>query len=105
VPNDPPWAINELAKKEEKNWPDEDALRGIKRKNDILWHKVYGIAVVVVMVVLVAVFIASLAVWVIHYITPWHFLSEEQLSKIQSVIFSGSLGAVVSTYMQKQLSK
>lgn len=61
--------------------------------------------VVIMMCFFVTVFMASLGAWVIHYITPWCWLTPEQLSKIQSVIFSGSLGAIVSAYMQKQLSK
>ncbi len=101
----PAWADNARAVKEEKNWPDENALQGIKRRNDIWWHTAYGVVVVVVMVVLVALFIASLSIWVWHHITPYQFLTPEQLSKIQSVIFSGRLGAIVSGYMQKQLSK
>lgn len=105
VEETPPWAENALAAKEEKNWPDEDALTGVKRRNDIWWHTCYGIVVVFVMVFLVLIFLASLGVWVFHHITPWQFLTPEQLSKIQSVIFSGSLGAIVSSYMQKQLNK
>lgn len=103
--NVPSWAKDDKAKLEEKLWGDEDSLRGVKLQNDILWHRVYGWAVVVVMCFFVIVFMASLGAWVFHYVTPWSWLSPEQLSKIQSVIFSGSLGAIVSAYMQKQLSK
>lgn len=110
LPPDPPpqkpnWAQDSRARKEHKNWDDEDALRGVKTKNDILWHKCYGWIVVFIMFLLVAIFTASLVVWVWHQITPYLFLTAEQLSKIQSVIFSGTLGAIVSTYMQKQLAK
>ena len=101
----PLWADNALAKKEERLWSSEEKLKGVKDRNDIWWHTCYGIVVVVVMIVLVLVFLASLAAWVIHQITPWQFLTPDQLSKIQSVIFSGSLGAIVSSYMQKQLNK
>lgn len=103
--NPPAWADLTMAKREEKSWPDEDALQGVKRHNDMLWHRTYGIVVVIMMILLVVIFAASLGVWVWHYITPWGFLNPDQLSKIQSVIFSGSLGAIVSAYMQKQLSK
>jgi hypothetical protein len=33
-------------------------------------------------------------VW--HYVTPWHFLSEEQLNNIKQILFSGTLGAALS---------
>jgi len=105
LPEQPAWADSPRAQEEEKNWTDEDALQGIRRKNDILWHRVYGWVVVVLMIFLVLIFIASLGVWVVHHITPYQFLTQEQLSKIQSVIFSGSLGAIVSSYMQRQLNK
>lgn len=103
--NPPAWADMSMAVREEKSWPDEKALQGVKRKNDVLWHRTYGIVVVIMMIFLVLIFIASLGVWVFHYVTPWQFLTSDQLSKIQSVIFSGSLGAIVSAYMQRQLSK
>lgn len=102
---DPAWADNGRAKTEEKLWSSEEKLKGVKDRNDIWWHTCYGIVVVVVMIVLVLIFLASLVVWVIHHITPYQFLTPDQLSKIQSVIFSGSLGAIVSSYMQKQLNK
>ena len=101
----PLWARDNKAKLEEKFWDDEERLKGVKLKNDILWLRVYGWAVVVMMCFFMIIFMASLGVWVIHYITPLSWLSPEQLSKIQSVIFSGSLGAIVSAYMQRQLSK
>lgn len=101
----PSWAKDNKANLEEKYWTNEDRLRGVKLKNDILWHQVYGVIVVSLMVFFVGIFCVSLAVWVIHYTTPWGWLTPEQLSKIQSVIFSGTLGAVVSAYMQKRLSQ
>ncbi|MBB6262520.1 hypothetical protein FHS77_003096 [Paenochrobactrum gallinarii] len=101
----PRWADTSMSRKEEANWDDVDKLQGVKASNDILWHKCYGLIVVFLMVFFVLVFVASLGAWIIHQITPWCWLTPEQLSKIQSVIFSGSLGAIVSSYMQKQLQK
>jgi hypothetical protein len=52
-------------------------------------------------------FVGSLGAWSIHYLLPvdWHWLSEVQLSKIQSILFSGGIGGVISLIAQKQLSK
>jgi hypothetical protein len=100
----PRWADG-LARKEERLWPDEEMLKGVKNRNDIWWHTAYGVVVIVLMVFVVLVFMASLGVWVWHQITPHQFLTPDQLGKIQSVIFSGSLGAIVSGYLQKQLTK
>ncbi|MEX1035964.1 MAG: hypothetical protein WDZ54_08410 [Sneathiella sp.] len=101
----PGWSEDKQARLEEKNWDNEDKLRGQKVANDIIWLKVYGLLIVVVTVVFTALFLASLVIWSVHYLTPYGWLNPEQLSKIQSVIFSGSLGAIVSTVLQKQLQK
>ena len=44
------------------------------------------------MVVLTLIFVASIVSWTWHYLTPadWHWLTADQLSRIQSVIFSGT---------------
>lgn len=101
----PAWAKDENAKKEERFWANEDLLKGVKMGNDILWHRVYGWVVIALMIFFVFVFVASLGVWIFHYLAPWGWLKADQLSKIQSVIFSGSLGAIVSAFMQRQLGK
>ncbi|KAB2673071.1 hypothetical protein F9K77_07060 [Ochrobactrum sp. LMG 5442] len=103
--NPPAWADLKQAKLEEKLWPDEDKLRGQKLKNDLLWHKCFGWIVAFMMVFFTTIFVVSLGVWIFHYVTSWGWLKDDQLSKIQSVVFSGSIGAIVSSYMQKQLAK
>ena len=103
----PSWANDLLAKAEEKNWDKEGKLRGQKEKNDLLWLKAYGIVIIALMIVFALLFLGSIIAWAWHYVMPeyWGWLSPEQLSKIQSVIFSGSLGGIVSLIAQKQLSK
>lgn len=103
----PKWAGDSLAKQEERHFDDPDELRGQRTKNDIQWLKVWGIVLVVFLLLFVALFAASLVVWCWHYIAPANlgWLNADQLSKIQSTIFSGSLGAIVSFVAQKQLSK
>jgi len=51
--------------------------------------------------------LVGLISWATHYLSPdkFHWLSDDQLSKIQSVLFSGGMGAVVSGIIQKQLKK
>ena len=103
----PSWSKDPKAKLEEKNWPDEKALVGQRAENDLRWLKAYGILVVTVAVIFTVLFIATVLVWAIHHIAPsnWTWLTSEQLSKIQSIIFSGSLGAIVSSVFKKQLSR
>jgi hypothetical protein len=66
-----------------------------------------GAVTVILIWFFVIVFLAAMSSWLWHQIAPskWLWLTDAQLSKIQSVIFSGSIGAVVSTYVQKHISK
>jgi hypothetical protein len=59
------------------------------------------------MVTFSALYVSALFIWTFHYIAPeaWGFLSDAQLSKVQSVLFSGSVGAVVSSVMTKHVGK
>ena len=103
----PLWAEDSLAHNEAKFFPYEDKLRGQKAKNDLTWLRVYGWVVVAMMIVFALLFLSSIVSWAWHYVMPtrWGWLNDDQLSKIQSVIFSGSLGGIVSIMAQKQLSK
>jgi hypothetical protein len=101
-----PWAALD-AKREEREWEHETALRGQETKNQVWFLRAYGIALVVFLIVFAVLFLGSLASWSLHYLLPedCHWLTPEQLSKIQSVLFSGSIGGVISILAQKHLSK
>ena len=103
----PRWAADSKAVSEEKNWDDEGLLKGQEIKNNLLWLKTYGWLVVGVTVFLTLMFTASLGIWAWHYLMPeaYCWLSVEQLSKIQSTIFSGSLGAIVTSILRKHIDK
>ncbi len=107
IENLPKWADDGQAKQEEKNWPDEEALRGQRNKNDLLWLKCYGVIVVLVAIFVTVLFVSSIGIWAFNYLMPekWHWLSPEQLSKIQSILFSGGLGGIVTSIVQKHISK
>lgn len=105
----PKWASTTKARKEERKWDD---LEQIKRNNDVRWLTTYGAVLVWVTWAFAGIFLASLLVWAWHYIGPadaWgfqlHWLNEIQLGKVQSILFSGSMGAVVSGIVKSQLSK
>ncbi|MGY9054391.1 MAG: hypothetical protein ACKVGZ_02090 [Alphaproteobacteria bacterium] len=104
-PNFPRWA-DQKAEFEVENWADEGKFKGQKAKNDLLWLRVCLI-VVGIMVVLSIVFAFGVLSWAWHNMAPTDlfWLTPEQLSKIQSVIFSGSVGGVVTMVVQKQISK
>ena len=100
----PRWYVDSLAKSEDKNWTDEDSLRGQRNTNNLRFLRVYGWIVVVLMVFFSVLFGTSLLIWSLHYLTPIGWLTDDQLSKIQSVIFSGTLGAVIANVFRNQIS-
>lgn len=103
----PRWADDKSAKQEARNWGNDRKLQDAKTWADVWWAKAYGIVAIFLLFVFAILFLGSLTSWAAHYILPecWHWLTGDQLSKIQSVIFSGSLGGVISIVAQKQLSK
>lgn len=102
IEESPAWASDINALKEEKNWPDLDKL---KAENKFWLVRVIGWIAPVAMVIFSLVFVAFFVSWSLHYLLPecWQWLKDEQLSKIQSVIFSGAIGAIVSSYVKKQI--
>ena len=105
--HDPSWLSDEQASLEQKNWTDENALQGQEKANRLWQLKVLGFIIPALMITFSTIFILAMLFWSLHYFLPdsWQWLSEEQLSKIQSVIFSGALGAIVSSYAQKHILK
>lgn len=99
----PKWA-DSMAIAEERKWNDLDKVRNA---NDVRWLWVYGNIVVILTAVFAMLFIASLVTWAWHYLAPpsCGWLTPEQLSKVQSVLFSGGMGAVLSSIVQRQISK
>ena len=99
------WYYDSVATDENKQWPDEKALKGTKDENTIILLRNSGKIAVCMMWFFALVFISSMGVWLFHFLTPWGWLNEFQLSKIQTVIFSGSLGALVSAFAQKHITE
>lgn len=104
----PLWASGN-AKKEELEW---DELDQVKKNNDVLWLKDYGKILIYLTRTFAAIFIWALLVWTWHQIGPADFwgmktqwLNQEQLSKIQSILFSGGMGAVISGIVRTQVNK
>lgn len=99
----PLWAANNGAK-EEKYW---DELDKVREKNDIIWLTVYGKILVAITTIFAGLFLVSLCFWAYHHLAPkcWTWLTPDQLSKVQSVLFSGGMGAIVSSVVQKQIAK
>lgn len=104
----PQWASVD-AKKEDREWGDLDKIRA---ENDGLWLRCYGKILVVITIVFACIFLAALIIWTWHQLGPrcifgysFHWLQPEQLSKIQSLLFSGGMGAVISGIVRTQIDK
>lgn len=102
----PSWLSTHKAKEEDINWEDENTLKGQKLKNQFYFTKTIGVIALIVISVFSIIFLTAFVVWALHFILPdsRHWLSPEQLSKIQSMIFSGAMGAIVSSYLKKQVN-
>jgi hypothetical protein len=104
--DDPPlWTIDPKARNEEKYFGDEDLLKGVRVENEVRWLKAYGLIVPVMMWFFAFLYLAALTSYALHFLTPYVWLSDAQLSKIQSIIFSGSVGAFVASVVLKHHSK
>ncbi|MEM1388803.1 MAG: hypothetical protein AAF748_13590 [Pseudomonadota bacterium] len=99
------WKSDQTAQAEKSDWPNPEALQGTKDENTLRLLRNSGVIAVVLMWFFAVVFMASMAVWLIHYLTPFGWLDEQQLSRIQTVVFSGSLGALVSAFAQKHIGQ
>lgn len=97
----PKWATLD-AKKEDKGWGTLDE---IKIGNDRRWLIVYGWILVVVTAVFASIFILSFGIWAFHHLSPYGWLDVDRLAKIQSILFSGGMGAIVTSIVTTQISK
>ena len=98
------WETDKTAKGEESKWPNQAALKGTKDENTLRLLRNSGYIAVGLMYFFAGAFVASMIIWLLHFLTPFGWLQPEQLSKIQTVIFSGTLGAVVTAYAQKHIT-
>lgn len=98
------WIDQSSAESEEKNWPSLD---DVHENNDRNWLVFYGWIVICVAAIFTFIFLSSLVVWALHYILPKSslWLEPVQLSKIQSILFSGGMGAVISSLIKRQMDR
>ncbi len=107
----PPWAKGD-AKLEYKKWSH---LEDVKLNNDKWWFTCYGWLLVSITIAFGLSFLIAFGIWTWHHLTPhcpdlsapgcWQWLDEQQLGKIQSVLFSGGMGAIISGVIRGQMKK
>lgn len=101
----PLWADGSgPAAKEEAGWTDLDKVR---KTNDHRWLRAYGWITLMFTIVFALLFLASLGVIAWHYLVSesYTWLPPEKVSKIQSLLFSGGMGAILSAAAKKQIDK
>lgn len=100
------WVDKGSAKKEAENFANQNELRDQRTENEKRWLQVLGWILPAILMVFSFAFVAAFFCWAWHHLTPdeWQWLSKEQVSNIQSLIFSGSLGAIVSGTLRKKLT-
>ena len=113
------WAQDADAQAEEENWDNPRIIRDQDHKNKKWYLIVEGWIVTAFMILVCLIFGFALISWSWHFLTPgcaietangvetceggWHWLSPIQLSKIQSIIFSGVAGSFLTVYLSKRM--
>ncbi len=93
---------NRSAQNEDDNWTNVDLITQQKNDNTLNELKLMGWIVWILMLLLCCLFVGFLGTWAWHFLIPtyWHWLSPDQIEKIESIIFSGTLGAMASIYFR-----
>ncbi|MCY4309502.1 MAG: hypothetical protein OXC57_14700 [Rhodobacteraceae bacterium] len=89
----------------EEGFTKQGEIDNQKSENQLFFLKWVRWTMPVLFVFLIGIFCISLLIWATHYLTPWCWLDTKQLDKIESVIFSGSIGVVVGTSFRNYLEK
>ena len=93
------WRDLNQGKAENKNWTNEEKLSNQKNINELRLLWVTGWVIPVVLFFFVVLYVFAIGFWAFHYLAPecWHWITDANiLDKIESVVFSGALGAIVS---------
>jgi hypothetical protein len=98
-----PWEADSLATLEANTDPLDAQLLEQDKRNRLAFKKATGLIIVLAVYFSSALLASGIGVWTWHFLTPWPFLKPPQLEKLQSIIFSGSLGAIVSALARSYL--
>jgi hypothetical protein len=98
-----PWQDDSLADFETNVDHLEDQIRAQEKQNRLNFTVALGKIVIWAVYTASALLILGVVILAFHYMTPWDFLSESDLHKLQSIIFSGALGAMISTIAKQYI--
>jgi len=88
---------------ENENLEAEATRNKHNRKQRILHHVSFAMVIVFWVAVLLA--LGAIVSWAWHFLTPEHkhYLTPEQINKIETVIFTGATASLVQAYAKKHL--
>jgi hypothetical protein len=103
--NEQPWEDDSLAQFETERDPLDAQLMEQDKRNRLAFKKATGRIIVWAVYLLSALLAVGLFIWAWHFLAPttWGFLKPPQLEKLQSTIFSGTIGAVISILAKNYL--
>lgn len=104
VGESPAWAEAGLAQAEKRAWSELD---DVQTKNDVRWARTYGFILVAATITVTGVALGIFVIWAWHYVArdSWTWIDAPRLEHLQSVVFSGGMGAIVSGIIQRQLAR
>jgi hypothetical protein len=101
------WDTDPLANKEDSAFARKENLERELHGAKLSVIKNSSIIVIIFLWFFSLIFLFSVGTWFAHFLLPekYIWLSEVQLSKIQTVIFSGASGAIISGAIQRFFQK
>lgn len=93
----PSWAKDDKASQEVKNWGRLEDIEKKKHRNKIWVLHNSGYIIIGLMWFFVCVLGITVVIWLIHFLTPWGWLTPDKLNMIQSVVISGGIGSFVTS--------
>jgi hypothetical protein len=100
---DEPWRDDSLADFETESDPLDAQLAEQEKRNRLAFRKHFARLAIVSMYIIWIVLILGALSWLWNYLTPWKFLSDSQLDKVQSIVFSGMMGAFASAWARRHI--
>ena len=97
--------VSDRAKKEEEAYSKKRNLEKADRehkRNERIRDVIAGGTLWLIRAIILSVFITVIVV-AFHHLAPdrWHWLSEDQLTDLRTVLFSGAVVGAVSSYVQR----
>jgi hypothetical protein len=100
-----PWDSDPLASFEQDKVPLDAQLLEQDKKNRLAFRRHFGFISIISMYLIWTVIVVGAISWLWNYLTPWKFLTDAQLDKVQSIVFSGMMGAFASAWARRHIER